>query len=65
MEESSQLALHYMGERVHGAGGVIVVSPSGQWTAKFTTARMSWAAVDKDNLWYGLEPGEQFKESSH
>ncbi|XP_029690819.1 isoaspartyl peptidase/L-asparaginase-like isoform X2 [Takifugu rubripes] len=61
--ESSQLALQYMGKRVRGAGGVIVVSPSGQWAAEFTTVRMSWAAVAKDNLWYGLEPGERFEEA--
>lgn len=61
--ESSQLALQYMGDRVRGAGGVVVVSPSGQWAAEFTTVRMSWAAVDKDNLWYGLDPGERLKEA--
>uniref|UniRef100_H3BWC3 Isoaspartyl peptidase/L-asparaginase n=1 Tax=Tetraodon nigroviridis TaxID=99883 RepID=H3BWC3_TETNG len=61
--ESSQLALQYMGDRVHGAGGAVVVSPSGQWAAEFTTERMSWAAVDKDNLWYGLGPGERLNEA--
>lgn len=61
--ESAQLALQYMGERVRGAGGVIGVSPSGQWAAEFTTGRMSWAAVAKDNLWYGLEPGERLEEA--
>ncbi|XP_068613135.1 isoaspartyl peptidase/L-asparaginase-like [Brachionichthys hirsutus] len=60
--ESSQLALQYMADRVHGAGGCIVVSPSGQWTATFTTKRMAWAAVDRDGLWYGLEPNERFNE---
>lgn len=59
--ESSQLALQYMRERVHGAGGAIVVSPSGQWAAEFTTWRMPWAAVDQDNLWCGINPGERFK----
>lgn len=61
--ESSQLALQYMGDRVHGAGGAVVVSPSGQWAAEFTTERMSWAAVDKDKLWYGLDPGERLNEA--
>lgn len=61
--ESSQLALQYMGDRVRGAGGSVVVSPSGQWAAEFTTKRMSWAAVDKDNLWYGLDPGQRLKEA--
>ncbi|XP_042358763.1 isoaspartyl peptidase/L-asparaginase [Plectropomus leopardus] len=62
IEDSSQLSLQYMGERVHGAGGAIVVSPSGQWAATFTTERMAWAAVDGDVLWYGLNPNEKFKE---
>ena len=51
-----------MGDRVHGAGGAVVVSPSGQWAATFTTERMAWAAVDHDVLWYGLNPNERFKE---
>nr|XP_046256947.1 isoaspartyl peptidase/L-asparaginase [Scatophagus argus]XP_046256948.1 isoaspartyl peptidase/L-asparaginase [Scatophagus argus] len=60
--ESSQLSLQYMADRVRGAGGSIVVSPSGQWAATFTTERMAWAAVDHDALWYGLNPKEKFKE---
>ncbi|XP_039640885.1 isoaspartyl peptidase/L-asparaginase [Perca fluviatilis] len=60
--DSSQLSLQYMGERVRGAGGAIVVSPSGQWAATFTTERMAWAAVDHDVLWYGLDPNERSKE---
>ena len=60
--ESSQLSLQYMTDRVCGAGGSIVVAPSGQWAAKFTTERMAWAAVDQDGLWYGLNPNEKFKE---
>ncbi|KAJ4948212.1 hypothetical protein JOQ06_019749 [Pogonophryne albipinna] len=62
LADSSQLSLQYMGERVHGAGGAIVVSPSGQWAATFSTERMSWAAVDQDVLWYGLDPKEKLNE---
>ncbi|KAK7902149.1 hypothetical protein WMY93_018918 [Mugilogobius chulae] len=51
VEEASERALKYMGDRVHGAGGAIVVTPSGQWAATFTTERMAWAAVEKDTLW--------------
>lgn len=51
-----------MADRVRGAGGSIVVSPSGQWAATFTTDRMAWAAVDQDVLWYGLDPDERLKE---
>lgn len=60
--DSSQLSLQYMADRVRGAGGAIVVSPSGQWAATFTTERMAWAAVDHDVLWYGLDPNERFKQ---
>lgn len=60
--DSSQLSLQYMADRVRGAGGAIVVSPSGQWAATFTTNRMAWAAVDQDALWFGLDPSERFKE---
>ncbi|KAM9344859.1 isoaspartyl peptidase/L-asparaginase [Symphorus nematophorus] len=60
--ESSQLSLQYMFDRVSGAGGSIVVAPSGQWAATFTTERMVWAAVDQEGLWYGLKPNEKFKE---
>ncbi|XP_071336974.1 isoaspartyl peptidase/L-asparaginase [Trachinotus anak] len=60
--EASQLSLQYMGDRVRGAGGAIVVSPSGQWAATFTTERMAWAAVENDDLWYGLDPNKRSKE---
>ncbi|KAM6997400.1 isoaspartyl peptidase/L-asparaginase [Tautogolabrus adspersus] len=60
--DSSQLSLQYMGDRVHGAGGAIVVSPSGQWAATFTTERMAWAAVDHDVLWFGLDPNQRSQE---
>ncbi|XP_028324296.1 isoaspartyl peptidase/L-asparaginase [Gouania willdenowi] len=62
VSDASQLSLQYMGERVHGAGGSIVVSPSGQWAATFTTERMAWAAAQQDELWYGLEPSQRNKE---
>lgn len=51
-----------MGDRVRGAGGAIVVSPSGKWAATFTTERMAWAAVENDVLWYGLDPNKRLKE---
>nr|XP_057914575.1 isoaspartyl peptidase/L-asparaginase [Doryrhamphus excisus] len=60
--EASDMSLRYMGERVHGAGGAIVVSPTGQWASTFTTERMAWAAVDNNVLYYGLEPHEKLKE---
>lgn len=62
VSDASQMSLRYMGERVRGAGGAIVVSPSGQWAATFTTERMAWAAAENDILWYGLDPKERLKE---
>lgn len=60
--DAVELSLRHMGDRVHGAGGAIAVSPSGEWAAKFTTERMAWAAVERDILWYGLDPDEKFKQ---
>ncbi|XP_061914276.1 isoaspartyl peptidase/L-asparaginase [Entelurus aequoreus] len=60
--QACDMSLQYMGERVRGAGGVIVVSPTGQWASAFTTERMAWAAVDNNVLYYGLEPNEKLKE---
>ncbi|XP_035797374.1 isoaspartyl peptidase/L-asparaginase isoform X1 [Amphiprion ocellaris] len=60
--DASRLSLKHMGDRVRGAGGAIVVSPSGQWAATFTTERMAWAAVEHDVLWYGLDPNEKIQE---
>ncbi|XP_054654700.1 isoaspartyl peptidase/L-asparaginase [Dunckerocampus dactyliophorus] len=60
--EASDMSLQYMGERVRGAGGVIVVSPTGEWASTCTTERMAWAAVDNSVLYYGLEPNEKLKE---
>ncbi|XP_061765910.1 isoaspartyl peptidase/L-asparaginase [Nerophis ophidion] len=60
--QACDMSLQYMGERVRGAGGVIVVSPTGQWASAFTTERMAWAAVDNNVLYHGLEPNEKLKE---
>uniref|UniRef100_A0A3B5LUL4 Isoaspartyl peptidase/L-asparaginase n=1 Tax=Xiphophorus couchianus TaxID=32473 RepID=A0A3B5LUL4_9TELE len=48
--DASQLSLQYMSDRVQGAGGTIVVAPSGQWAATFTTERMAWAAATHKDL---------------
>lgn len=61
--DASQASLQYMGERVQGAGGAVVVSSAGQWAATFTTERMVWAAVADDVLTYGLDPKETLTEA--
>ncbi|XP_030410067.1 isoaspartyl peptidase/L-asparaginase-like [Gopherus evgoodei] len=61
-EEAADSALHYMEKRVHGRGGVIVVSKTGEWTARFTTKQMAWAGIKEGVLMYGLNPGETIQE---
>ncbi|XP_051503597.1 isoaspartyl peptidase/L-asparaginase [Myxocyprinus asiaticus] len=60
---AADTSLQYMGERVQGGGGAIVVSPTGDWAARFTTPRMAWASVKGDVLCYGLNSDEEFKET--
>lgn len=53
-EEAAEAGLNYMKTRVDGSGGVIVVNSTGEWTAKFSTKQMSWAAVKDDLLHCGI-----------
>ncbi|MGH0140243.1 UNVERIFIED_CONTAM: hypothetical protein FKN15_023070 [Acipenser sinensis] len=63
-EQATDEALQYMAERVNGAGGAIVISPDGNWAARFTTERMAWASIKEDTLSYGLNPKEMFNEKT-
>ncbi|KAM9315933.1 isoaspartyl peptidase/L-asparaginase-like [Gastrophryne carolinensis] len=56
-------ALDYMKNKVNGRGGLIAVSRTGEWAARFTTQRMAWATVEDSLLTYGLNPGEAFQET--
>lgn len=60
--EAVESSLQYMAERVKGGGGAIAVSPAGDWSARFSTEHMSWAAVEGEVLSYGLSPKEVFQE---
>nr|XP_006127284.1 isoaspartyl peptidase/L-asparaginase isoform X2 [Pelodiscus sinensis] len=62
-EKAADTALNYMKTRVGGLGGVIVVSNSGDWTARFSTKQMSWATVKDDWLQYGIYTGEMHTSS--
>lgn len=64
-EEASDLGLAYMKERVQGLGGVVTVDPKGNWAARFSSLQMAWAAVQGEQLHYGLYVGEHFTESAH
>ncbi|XP_048126281.1 isoaspartyl peptidase/L-asparaginase isoform X1 [Alosa alosa] len=63
-EEASDLGLAYMKERVQGLGGVVTVDPKGNWAARFSSLQMAWAAVQNEQLHYGLYIGEHFTESA-
>ncbi|XP_063775727.1 isoaspartyl peptidase/L-asparaginase-like [Pseudophryne corroboree] len=62
-QNAADHALDYMKNRVHGRGGLIVVSKTGEWAARFSTKRMAWASIDNNLLTYGLNPGEAFQET--
>ncbi|OXB62633.1 hypothetical protein ASZ78_016928 [Callipepla squamata] len=62
-EMAADTALEYMKTRVGGLGGVIVVSSSGEWAARFSTKQMSWATVKDDELHYGIYAGERHTKS--
>ncbi|XP_066460570.1 isoaspartyl peptidase/L-asparaginase isoform X3 [Eleutherodactylus coqui] len=57
-EEAADAGLNYMKTQVDGSGGVIVVNSAGEWTAKFSTKQMSWAAIKDDQLHCGIHTGE-------
>ncbi|XP_068106012.1 isoaspartyl peptidase/L-asparaginase [Hyperolius riggenbachi] len=58
LEEAADEGLKYMKTRVDGSGGVIVVNSAGEWTAKFSTKHMTWAAVKDDCLQCGIHQGD-------
>ncbi|KAJ6665822.1 hypothetical protein lerEdw1_001294 [Lerista edwardsae] len=62
-EDAADAALDFMKTRVAGLGGVIVISNSGDWAAKFSTKQMSWATVKDDQLQHGIYAGERHRQS--
>uniref|UniRef100_A0A8D0C1Z4 Isoaspartyl peptidase/L-asparaginase n=1 Tax=Salvator merianae TaxID=96440 RepID=A0A8D0C1Z4_SALMN len=56
--DAADAALNSMKTRVEGLGGLIVVSNSGDWAARFSTENMSWATVKDDQLHCGISAGE-------
>ncbi|XP_075454175.1 isoaspartyl peptidase/L-asparaginase isoform X1 [Ascaphus truei] len=57
-EEAADAGLNYMKTKVEGLAGVIVINNSGDWTARFSTKQMTWAAVKEDKLQFGIYHGE-------
>lgn len=62
-EDAADAALNFMKTRVGGLGGVIVISRSGDWAARFSTNQMSWATVEDDQLQCGIYAGERHRQS--
>ena len=46
-----------MRKRVKGVGGLIMVTPSGEWVARCSTSRMAWACVADGVLYSGVSNG--------
>merc|ERR1712192_302688 len=46
--------LAYMQSRVGGSGGLVAVDVSGRCAAEFTTVRMPWSAITRNNMIYSL-----------
>ena len=59
-QEAADKGISEMTNRVHGSGGAIVISPSGDIGYSYSTERMAWAYVKNDQLHYGLDPGDDF-----
>lgn len=55
LEEAADLSLGYMKSRLKGLGGLIVVSKTGDWAAKWTSASMPWAAAKDGQLHFGID----------
>lgn len=62
-QKAADTALENMAQRVHGYGGVIVLSNNGDCVSSFTTDRMSWAYVKKGEVHHGVNDGEHFIEA--
>lgn len=62
-QEAADRALETMATRVHGYGGVIVLSKTGVVATSFNTEQMTWAYIQSDKLHYGIHQGEENIES--
>uniref|UniRef100_A0A2K6GZV3 Isoaspartyl peptidase/L-asparaginase n=1 Tax=Propithecus coquereli TaxID=379532 RepID=A0A2K6GZV3_PROCO len=58
LEEAAELSLGYMKSRLKGLGGLILISKTGDWVVKWTSASMPWAAAKDDKLHSGIDVDE-------
>ncbi|XP_041044402.1 isoaspartyl peptidase/L-asparaginase [Carcharodon carcharias] len=56
--EAAETSLQCLWTRLQSHAGVIVIDNAGEWTAKFTTENMPWAAVTGGKVYYGIALGE-------
>nr|XP_004656593.1 isoaspartyl peptidase/L-asparaginase [Jaculus jaculus] len=54
-EEAANLALNYMKSKLKGLGGLIMISKTGDWVTKWTSASMPWAAAKDGKLQAGID----------
>ncbi|XP_069326215.1 isoaspartyl peptidase/L-asparaginase [Eulemur rufifrons] len=58
LEEAADLSLGFMKSRLRGLGGLILISKTGDWVVKWTSASMPWAAAKDDKLHSGIDVDE-------
>lgn len=58
VEEAADLSLGYMKSKLKGLGGLILISKTGDWVAKWTSTSMPWAAAKDHKLHAGIDLGE-------
>ncbi|KAM4845195.1 isoaspartyl peptidase/L-asparaginase [Thomomys bottae] len=58
VEQAADLSLEYMKSRVKGLGGLIVISKTGEWTARWTSTSMPWAAAQDGKVYAGIDLNE-------
>ncbi|XP_036151719.1 isoaspartyl peptidase/L-asparaginase isoform X1 [Myotis myotis] len=55
LEEAAEVSLGYMKSKLKGLGGVILVNKAGDWTVKWTSESMPWAAAQAGKLHCGID----------
>ncbi|XP_071795523.1 isoaspartyl peptidase/L-asparaginase-like isoform X2 [Asterias amurensis] len=56
-QQAAERAISYMSSRVHGSGGTIAVSKTGDIGISFSTERMAWAWAKSGSMHFGINPG--------
>ncbi|XP_035432310.2 probable isoaspartyl peptidase/L-asparaginase GA20639 isoform X1 [Spodoptera frugiperda] len=59
---ATTMAVNGMTSRLHNTAGAITLSKNGEVGVHFSSNRMSWAYIRDGQIFYGINPGEQFCE---